>query len=207
MTDRERFGTRGLYYRMIGDNQQCAKEYSEMLALYPADTVGHIQRASCLNQLKQMREAVESARQAVQMLPNHMGYRTNLALLTAFAGDFEAVENEVNSIPQPTPVALLALAYSQMGRGLLPQATATYEKMASMGPLGASISTTGLADIASQRERGRHPPWVPPGPDRTRANTLRPNHLEPCGQTNDCDPPDSRSERPLKVTCPDPDCR
>jgi serine/threonine protein kinase/tetratricopeptide (TPR) repeat protein len=153
MTDRERFGTRGLYYRMIGDNQQCAKEYSEMLALYPADTVGHIQRASCLNQLKQMREAVESARQAVQMLPNHMGYRTNLALLTAFAGDFEAVENEVNSIPQPTPVALLALAYSQMGRGLLPQATATYEKMASMGPLGASISTTGLADIAIYQGR------------------------------------------------------
>jgi tetratricopeptide (TPR) repeat protein len=59
----------------------------------------------------------------------------------------------VNSIPQPTPVALLALAYSQMGRGLLPQATATYEKMASMGPLGASISTTGLADIAIYQGR------------------------------------------------------
>ena len=32
MTERERFGTRGFYYRMIGDNQQCAKEYGEALA-------------------------------------------------------------------------------------------------------------------------------------------------------------------------------
>jgi hypothetical protein len=29
MTEREKFATRGLYYRIIGDNQQCAKEYSD----------------------------------------------------------------------------------------------------------------------------------------------------------------------------------
>jgi serine/threonine protein kinase/tetratricopeptide (TPR) repeat protein len=148
MTDRERFGTRGFYYRMIGDNQQCAKEYEELLRLYPADTVGHIQRASCLFQLKQMREAVNEARVAVQMLPNHMGYRTNLALLTAFAGDFPAVEDEVRAIPVPTPVALLALAYSQHARGMLAEARATYEKMAAMGATGASFSAAGLADLA-----------------------------------------------------------
>ncbi|HUE90060.1 MAG TPA: protein kinase [Vicinamibacterales bacterium] len=152
MTDRERFGTRAFYYRMIGDNQQCAKEYSALLDLYPADTVGHIQRASCLFQLKQMQEAVNSARQAVAMLPNHMGYRTNLALLTAFAGDFEAVEAEVNQIAPPSATALLALAYSQMARGL-PDATATYEKMATMGPTGASLSAAGLADVALYQGR------------------------------------------------------
>lgn len=147
MTDRERFGTRAFYYRMIGDNQQCANEYAELLARYPADTVGHIQRGSCLAQLKQMREAVTEARQAVQMLPNHMGYRTNLALLTAFAGDFQEAEAEVRAIPSPGPTALLALAYSQLARGQ-PQASETYQKIAAMGPLGASISAAGLADIA-----------------------------------------------------------
>jgi serine/threonine protein kinase/tetratricopeptide (TPR) repeat protein len=153
MTDRERFGTRGFYYRMIGDNQQCAKEYEELLARYPADTVGHIQRASCLFQLKQMREAVDEARQAVQMLPNHMGYRTNLALLTAFAGDFPAVEDEVRAIPVPTPTALLALAYSQHARGMLAEARATYEQMATMGATGQSFSAAGLADLALYQGR------------------------------------------------------
>ncbi len=59
LTERERFFTRGAYYRLMGDSTQCAKEYGELLARFPADTVAHIQRASCLVQLKQMREAVE----------------------------------------------------------------------------------------------------------------------------------------------------
>ena len=37
MTERERFATRGLFYRMIGDNQQCADEYGQPLAQYQAD--------------------------------------------------------------------------------------------------------------------------------------------------------------------------
>ncbi len=153
MTDRERFATRGFYYRTIGDNQQCAKEYGDLLAVYPADTVGHIQRGVCLAAMKQMREAVVEARKAVEMLPNHVGYRTNLALLTNFAGDFEAAEKEVATIPVPDERALLALAYSQLGRGLLPEATSTYQKMAGMGTAGASNSSMGLADLAIYQGR------------------------------------------------------
>ena len=153
MTDRERFGTRGFYYRMIGDNQQCAKEYAELLALYPADTVGHIQRSVCLAAMKNMRESMNEARQAVDMLPNHVGYRTNLALVTNFAGDFEAAEKEVQAIPRPDARALIALAYSQLGRGLLPEATATYQQIASMGAVGASIAASGLADLALYQGR------------------------------------------------------
>src|SRR5439155_1761957 len=36
MTERERFGTRGFQSRMIGDNQQCAREYGDSLAKFPA---------------------------------------------------------------------------------------------------------------------------------------------------------------------------
>jgi eukaryotic-like serine/threonine-protein kinase len=153
MTDRERFGTRGFYYRMIGDNQQCATEYGELLALYPADTVGHIQRGVCLAAAKNMREAMNEFRQAVQMLPNHVGYRTNLALVSSLAGDFEAAESEVKAIPQPDHRALLALAYSQLARGLLTDAAATYENMAAMGPAAASVAATGLADLAIYQGR------------------------------------------------------
>jgi serine/threonine protein kinase/tetratricopeptide (TPR) repeat protein len=153
MTDRERFGTRGFYYRMIGDNQQCAKEYAELLTLYPADTVGHIQRSVCLAGMKNMRESMNEARQAVDMLPNHVGYRTNLALITNFAGDFEAAEREVQAIPRPDARALVALAYSQLGRGLLPQATATYQQIGAMSAVGASIAASGLADLALYQGR------------------------------------------------------
>jgi tetratricopeptide (TPR) repeat protein len=153
MTDRERFGTRGFYYRMIGDNQQCAKEYEELLARYPADTVGHAQRSVCLAAMKNMREAMNEAQQAVKMLPNHVGYRTNLALLTNFAGEFEAAEQEVRAIPQPGAQAMVALAYSQLGRGLIPEAMATYQQIAPMGAVGASIASAGLADIAIYQGR------------------------------------------------------
>jgi tetratricopeptide (TPR) repeat protein len=103
--------------------------------------------------MKNMREAMNEMQQAVQMLPNHVGYRTNLALLTDFAGDFEAAEHEVAAIPQPDARALLALAYSQHARGLLPEATATYEKMSTMGPVGASSAASGLADMAVYQGR------------------------------------------------------
>ena len=102
MTERERFATRGYYYRTIGDNQQCAKEYSDLLTRFPGDTVAHNQRAGCLFKLREMREAGEEMQQAVQLLPNHTGYRTNLALFAALSGSFEAAEAELKQLPQPT---------------------------------------------------------------------------------------------------------
>jgi tetratricopeptide (TPR) repeat protein len=148
MTERERFGTRGFYYRMIGDNQKCAKEYSDSLAKYPADSVAHNQRAACLVKLRNMKEAVGEMRQAVQMLPNHTGYRGNLALLSALAGDFQGAEAEVQKLPRTDPRGLQVLAYSQTGRGLLKEAAETYQKIGTMGAAGASLAASGLGDLA-----------------------------------------------------------
>ena len=148
MTERERFGTRGFYYRLIGDNEQCAKEYGESLLRYPADSVAHNQRAACLAKLRDMRGALREMGEAVQMLPNHGGYRANLAMFANLAGDFQAAESEVAKIQPPDNRAFLALAYSQVGRGQQPQATATYEKLATMGVPGASSAASGLGDLA-----------------------------------------------------------
>jgi serine/threonine protein kinase/Flp pilus assembly protein TadD len=148
MTEREKFATRGLYYRIIGDNQQCAKEYSDSLARYPADSVAHNQRAACLLRLRQMREAMTAMRQASQMLPNHVGYRTNLALLSALAGDFQAAANEAQKLSAQDPRVLQIVAYSQLGRGMLQQAAETYQKLSTMGTVGASSAALGLGDLA-----------------------------------------------------------
>ncbi len=148
MTERERYATRGYYYRTIGDNQQCAKEYGELLARYPADSVAHNQRAGCLYKLRDMQQARAEMQRAVQLLPNHLGYRTNLALLADLAGNFDAAEEEVKRLPQPTSTSLLVLAYSQLGRGLVRDAAQTYEKLGAMGVAGASSAASGLGDLA-----------------------------------------------------------
>jgi tetratricopeptide (TPR) repeat protein len=147
MTERERFSARAFYYRTTGDNRECAKEYGELLARYPADAVAHSQRALCLVNLRQTREAFEEIRQAVQMVPNHVIYRINLVGLANLAGEFETAEAEVNAMQQPDSRALIALAYSQLARGMVPEATATYEKVVPMDPRIGALAAEGLADI------------------------------------------------------------
>ena len=148
MTERERFATRGYYYRTIGDNQKCADEYSDLLARYPADSVAFNQRAGCLYKLRKMGDAQKAMESAVGLLENHAGYRTNLALFAALAGNFDAAETEITKLPQPTTSSTLVLAYSQVGRGLVREATESYRKLATMGPAGASSAASGLGDLA-----------------------------------------------------------
>jgi eukaryotic-like serine/threonine-protein kinase len=146
LTERERFSMRGYYYRTMGEPQQCAKEYGELLARYPLDTVARVQRAGCLGQLRQARQALDEMRRAVQMVPNHSGYQVNLAVLATTAGEFEAAEAEVNAMPQPPSVALMALAYSQIGRGLVREATQTYERVLA-DPRFGTLAAAGLGDV------------------------------------------------------------
>lgn len=153
MTERERFGTRGYYYRVLGDNQQCVKEYGDLLAAYPADTTARANRANCFSALKQMREAMEEYRKLVAMAPNSTAYRTNLALSSAVAGDFEGAEEAVAALPQPGEPALRARAYSQLGRGLVAEAQATYQKLSGMSTAGASLASLGLGDLAMYQGR------------------------------------------------------
>jgi serine/threonine protein kinase/tetratricopeptide (TPR) repeat protein len=153
MTDRERMATRGFYYRLTNDNEQCANEYGQLVAAYPADTVAHMQRGVCLARMRKVREAVAAMRHAVQILPNHVAYRGNLALAEVIAGEFEAAEKEVKAIPQPDFRVLQTLAYSQLGRGLVAHARETYMTIEKMGAPGASSASAGLGDLAAYEGR------------------------------------------------------
>jgi eukaryotic-like serine/threonine-protein kinase len=147
LTDREKYTTRGFYFRLMGDNQQCVREYGELLARYPADVAAHNQRAICLKNLRRIREAIGELRQAVQVLPKYVAFRTNLALYSNFGGDFDGAEREVESIAQPSRSVLLAQAQSLLGRGRLQEATEAYEKLARTDVRGASLSPSGLGDL------------------------------------------------------------
>jgi eukaryotic-like serine/threonine-protein kinase len=100
-----------------------------------------------------MRGAVDAMRRAVALLPKHVTYRTNLAVLYDYAGDFQAAENEVRGIESPDEAALLALAFSQVGQEQLPAAADTYRRLGALGDIGRSFQASGLGDLAVYQGR------------------------------------------------------
>jgi tetratricopeptide (TPR) repeat protein len=131
-----------------GDYNQCIKEYNDMIARYPADFAAHNQRAICLGKLQDMKGAVEEMRQVVQILPNHIVYRANLAVFLNYSGDFTGAEQEVGKLQAPNAYGVGALAFSQLGQGRVGEAAETYKKLTTMGAFGEMFGTAGLGDIA-----------------------------------------------------------
>ena len=148
MTGRERLAVRASYYLNTGDYQQCAKGYSELIAQYAADASAHSNRAGCLSKLRNMREAVEGGRQAVQILPKRATLRANLAMLASYAGEFQTAETEAKKLEEPTDMATLAVAFAQLGQGLLPEATNTYRTLGTIPSRGPSWMASGMGDLA-----------------------------------------------------------
>ena len=153
MNERERFTTRGMFYRLTGDYQQCVKEYGQLRDRYAADVVARNQIAICASKLRDLQTAQEEMRQAVELLPNRSVFRVNLALYANYAGDFRTGEQQAQRVRQPDPGALLALAFSQLGQERLSDAIKTYQELAKIGAFGASFAASGLGDIAIYQGR------------------------------------------------------
>jgi Flp pilus assembly protein TadD len=96
--------------------------------------------------LRDMRGAVDELRQAVQILPNHVGYRANLAIFMNYAGDSAGAEREVRAMKDPPPGAKIALAFSQTLQGRLQEAADTYTNLGSTAR--ATFAAAGLGDLA-----------------------------------------------------------
>src|SRR5262249_46799008 len=148
MTERERYATRGFFYRLTGDYGQCIKENGDLIARYSADVAAHNQLALCSTHLRDLRTAVNEMRRAVDILPNRVTYRGNLAVYADYASDFQTGEKEARKVSQPAVYPLLALAFAQLGQGRLTEAADSYQQLSKVNALGASFATSGLADLA-----------------------------------------------------------
>lgn len=93
VTERERYRTRGLFYRVTNDYQKCVKEYGELVAKYAADAAAHNNVALCVSQLRDMAKARDEMRQVVAILPKRALYRLNLALYMAY-GSGSRLQNQ-----------------------------------------------------------------------------------------------------------------
>ena len=155
MPERERSRTRGLYYAKMGDWQKCVDEYTQLVSRYPADRVGHVNLGICYAQLRNIPKAIEESKRGVELVPKGAQPRLNLAFYSSLGGDFQAGEREARAALELSPSApgYLFVAESQLGQGQLSQAAETYHTLEKLDASGASIASSGLADLAAYQGR------------------------------------------------------
>jgi eukaryotic-like serine/threonine-protein kinase len=151
MTERERYRTRGIFYRVTSDYQNCVNEYGALVQRYAADAAARNNMALCLSNLRQLPKARDEMRRVVEILPKRALYRINLSLYASYGTDFDTGEAEARAAQELSPsaeYAYVALAFAQLGQSKLAEATETYRKLETVSTLGASLAASGLADIA-----------------------------------------------------------
>jgi tetratricopeptide (TPR) repeat protein len=157
MTPREKLTTRGMYFRLSNDYQQCVKESEDLVKDYAADVVGRNLLAICASKLRDMARARDEMQVVVKILPNRAVFRDNLALYANYGGDFETGETQARKAQELVPAgdayAFLALGFSQLGQNLPAEALKTFAALATVPGLGATFSASGLADLAAYEGR------------------------------------------------------
>ncbi len=151
MTERERYRVRGLYYTVNGNYSKCVEEYDALTKEFPSDNVAYINLAVCYERLRDMTKAVEVARHTVEMSPEGVVQRLNLAVYSSYAGDFAGAEKEAREVLRRNPtyeVAFTTLGDALIGQGKVQDATDTYNALAKLGKSGVSSAALGLAEVA-----------------------------------------------------------
>jgi tetratricopeptide (TPR) repeat protein len=151
MTEREKRRTRGGYYLMIRDYEKAAEEYGSLAAQFPFDAAGLSNLPLAHFFGRNMDAALEGGRRAVEAYPDQELIRGNLALYAMYAGDFETAATEARSVLEANPAyetAYVALALAELGRGETDATIKTYESLRGVSSWGASLASTGLADLA-----------------------------------------------------------
>ena len=153
MTEREKFTTLGMSFRLSGDYQQCVKEYSDLIVRYAEDVSAHNQVALCASLLRDLPRARDEMQRIVDIVPNRTLFRINLSLYSDYASDFKAGEAEARKIKERNVFARLVLAFAQAGNGQIDAAAATYKEMADIDAQGASLAASALGDLAAYEGR------------------------------------------------------
>jgi eukaryotic-like serine/threonine-protein kinase len=153
MTPREELRTRGLLFLVTGDYENCANQYRELTKKYPADAAAQNNLALCLTHQRNLTESLAARQRAVSILPKRSVYRFNLAIDATYAGQFQIGEREAGEAQKlGSPLAAVALAFSQLAQGRVAQAVETYQELARQSS-GASRAASGLGELAAYEGR------------------------------------------------------
>jgi len=148
MTERERYRTRAYLYYLDDDNHKCVDEYGTLLVRYPSDTGAYNNIGDCLTRLRDIPKAIEEVQHAVAILPKRSIYHGNVALYSAYAGDFQTAAKEAAVTLQLAPTLAFgfeAQAFASLEQGDVDRSAQAYQKIAKIRP---SMAAAGLADLA-----------------------------------------------------------
>jgi len=156
MTDREKFRTRGSYYLFTRKTDLATQEYTALVKAFPADASGLSNLALASFYQRDMSQALQQGRRAASIFPRNVLGHSNVALYAMYAGKFEDAIKEADAVHQLNPAhlkAFVARALSLLALDRAPEAAATYDQLAAVGPAGASFATAGRADLAQYQGR------------------------------------------------------
>ena len=148
MTERERYRTRAYLYYLNDDNQKCVDEYGTLLSHYPSDTGAYNNIADCFTRLRNIPGAIQEVKKAVAILPKRATYHVNVALYSAYAGDFSTAAQEAATTLQLAPsfaFGFEAQAFAALGQDDVASSGQAWQKIRAIRP---SMAAAGLADLA-----------------------------------------------------------
>jgi tetratricopeptide (TPR) repeat protein len=151
MNEREKLRTRGAYYLFKLNAKGAIEEYSALVEKYPGDAAGHSMLAFAYFLDHNMQGAYEEGSRSLELSQYHIGTRYNLSWFALAAGELERARQEANTLIQQRPSfeeTYVVLALSELAQGQSVQAAETYLKLEPISPLGASLASIGLADLA-----------------------------------------------------------
>ncbi|MDH4271908.1 MAG: protein kinase, partial [Candidatus Aminicenantes bacterium] len=151
MTDREKYRDRGMYALMKKDFKKAIDEYSALLEQYPGDYVIHAMLAIAYFYARDMPNAVKEGLLDVKYNPQGVWAHYNLSWYALATGDLQTAEKESQKALELEPSfkkAHITLALTQLAEGQNGEAAETYRKLQALDSYGATLATTGLADLA-----------------------------------------------------------
>jgi serine/threonine protein kinase/tetratricopeptide (TPR) repeat protein len=159
MTEREKYRTQGTYFFAVARNYEKAIDnYVTLTKAYPTDSSGLNNLAIAYFMVLDFPKALEAGRRVLELYPKNVLFRNNYALYAMYAGDFAAATRESEPLlkePGPNPFFKIYLppAISAAVNDQPDAAIAEYQRMAQSGAEGASLASSGLADLAMYRGR------------------------------------------------------
>jgi tetratricopeptide (TPR) repeat protein len=156
MTDREKYRTRGAYYLMERDYDKAIEQFKALANQFPADSAGIGNLALAEFYSRNMVEALQDGRRAVDLSPNNVLYLNNYGLFAMYAGDFDTAIQQSERLLKINPKfekAYICIGISELAKGDAAAAADDYKKAAPISAWGASASATGLADMALYQGR------------------------------------------------------
>jgi tetratricopeptide (TPR) repeat protein len=151
MTEREKFRTYVVYYLINRNFQQAISEATKLIEKYPADATGFSNLALAYFYARNFDKAKEMGQRAVELKPREIQPRFNLSWYALAASDFEVAAQQAQSMIEENPdfyEVYVVLALANFAREDIDEAARIYGELAKINPIGESLATLGLADIA-----------------------------------------------------------